>query len=97
VQVPGVSYPTPQTVTGNLVDPASGDSQKGKRLDLEYRLGDHSLRGGIDRIDVESMVGFSLAGGYRWTYRKAADPTAPSTAPSKRRRRAAVTARKATT
>ena len=74
VQVPGVSYPTPQTVTGNLVDPASGDSQKGKRLDLEYRLGDHSLRGGIDRIDVESMVGFSLAGGYRWTYRKAADP-----------------------
>jgi outer membrane receptor protein involved in Fe transport len=28
VQVPGVSYPTPQTVTGNLVDPASGDSQR---------------------------------------------------------------------
>jgi outer membrane receptor protein involved in Fe transport len=74
VQVPGVSYPTPQTVTGNLVDPASGDNQKGKRFDIEYRLGDHSLRGGIDRIDVESMVGFSLAGGYRWSYRKAADP-----------------------
>lgn len=74
VQVPGISYPVPQTVTGNLVDTASRDSQKAKRLDLEYRLGDHSLRGGIDRIDVDSMVGFSLAGGYRWTYRKATDP-----------------------
>lgn len=75
VQVPGLAYATPQTVTGNLVDPASRDDQKGKRLDIEYRIGDHALRGGIDRIDVDSMVGFSLAGGYRWTYRKAADPT----------------------
>jgi outer membrane receptor protein involved in Fe transport len=74
VQVPGLTYSTPQSVTGNIVDPASGDRQKAKRLDLEYKLGSHSLRGGIDRIDVESMVGFSLAGGYRWTYRKAADP-----------------------
>ena len=75
VQVPGLSYPNPQTVTGNLVDPRSGDHQKGKRLDLEYKLGDHALRGGIDRLDVDSMVGFTLAGGYRWSYRKAADPT----------------------
>ncbi len=75
VQVPTLNYTTPQTVTGNLVDPASADNQKGKRLDVEYRLGDHSLRGGIDRIDVDSKVGFSLAGGYRWTYRKAPDPT----------------------
>ncbi|MDL2353756.1 MAG: TonB-dependent receptor [Pseudomonadota bacterium] len=75
VQVPGVTYANPQTVSGNLVDPASADRQKGKRLDLEYHLGDHALRGGIDRIDVESMVGFSLAGGYRWSYRKASDPT----------------------
>ncbi|SHN33283.1 Carboxypeptidase regulatory-like domain-containing protein [Duganella sacchari] len=74
VQVPTLNYPVPQTVTGNLVDPSSRDSQKGKRLDIEYRLGDHSLRGGIDRIDVDSKVGFMLAGGYRWTYRKAADP-----------------------
>ncbi|WP_426174223.1 TonB-dependent receptor [Massilia sp. TWR1-2-2] len=74
VQVPGLAYASPQTVTGNIVDPASGDRQKAKRLDLEYKLGAHSLRGGIDRIDVESMVGFTLAGGYRWSYRKAADP-----------------------
>jgi hypothetical protein len=41
---------------------------------VEYKLGNHSLRGGVDRIDVESVVGFMLAGGYRWTYRKASDP-----------------------
>lgn len=74
VQVPGLSYPNPQSVTGNLVDPASGDRQTAKRFDVEYKLGQHALRGGIDRIDVESMVGFTLAGGYRWTYRKATDP-----------------------
>jgi len=74
VQVPGLNYPNPQSVTGNLVDPASGDRQTAKRLDVEYKLGKHSLRGGIDRIDVESVVGFMLAGGYRWTYRKASDP-----------------------
>ena len=77
VQVPGLSYPHPQTVTGNLVDPASSDNQRGKRLDLEYKLGDHSLRGGIDRIDVDSMVGFSLAGGYRWSYHYTKNPDAP--------------------
>lgn len=77
VQVPGLTYTSPQTVTGNLVDPSSADNQKGKRLDIEYRIGDHALRGGIDRIDVDSMVGISLAGGYRWTYRKAAFPTRP--------------------
>jgi len=78
-RVPTLTYNNPQKVTGSLVDPASADKQKGMRLDLEYRLGRHSLRGGIDRLDVESLVGNSLAGGYRWTYRKAADPTRPIT------------------
>ena len=73
-QVPGLAYANPQTVTGSLVDPSSEDRQKAKRLDLEYKLGKHSLRGGIDRIDVESKVGLSLAGGYRWSYLKADDP-----------------------
>ena len=74
-QVPGLTYTNPQTVTGTLVDPSSKDRQKAKRLDLEYKLGKHSLRGGIDRIDVESQVGLSLAGGYRWRYEKVKDPT----------------------
>ncbi|MGK5030236.1 TonB-dependent receptor [Janthinobacterium sp. MDT1-19] len=76
-QVPGLSYANPQAVTGTLVDPSSEDRQKAKRLDLEYKLGKHSLRGGIDRIDVESQVGLSLAGGYRWNYQRATDPNLP--------------------
>jgi outer membrane receptor protein involved in Fe transport len=76
-RVPGLTYPNPQTVTGNLVHPDSGDDQRGKRLDIEYKLGAHSLRGGIDRINVESLVGTDLAGGYRWSYRKASDPSRP--------------------
>jgi outer membrane receptor protein involved in Fe transport len=76
-RVPGLVYNNPQTVTGNLIDPASGDRQKGKRLDVEYKLGAHSLRGGIDRLDIDSSVGLILAGGYRWTYRKATDPARP--------------------
>ncbi|MET0581534.1 MAG: TonB-dependent receptor [Pseudoxanthomonas sp.] len=73
-RVPGLTYNNAQTVTGNLIHPDSGDKQKGGRLDVEYRLGRHSLRGGIDRMDVDSVVGSELAGGYRWTYRRDADP-----------------------
>lgn len=73
-QVPGLTYNNPQTVTGSLPDPLSSDSQKGLRLDVEYKLGAHSLRGGIDRIKVESLVGKVLAGGYRWTYLYTTNP-----------------------
>ena len=45
-RVPGLTYNNPQKTTGSLVDPASADKQKGMRLDVEYRLGQHSLRGG---------------------------------------------------
>ncbi len=76
-RVPGLTYNNPQTVTGSLVDPSSHDNQKGMRLDAEYKLGDHSLRAGIDRLKVDSLVGTTLAGGYRWTYRKASDPNRP--------------------
>lgn len=76
-RVPGLTYNNPQTVTGSLVDPSSGDRQKGMRLDAEYKLGAHSLRAGIDRLRIESVVGNTLAGGYRWSYRKASDPNRP--------------------
>lgn len=78
-RVPGLTYIAPQFVTGSIPAPGSGDGQKGGRLDVEYRLGDHSFRAGIDRIDVDSVVGTSLAGGYRWTYRKTTNPDAPIT------------------
>ncbi|XHS78464.1 TonB-dependent receptor plug domain-containing protein [Burkholderiaceae bacterium UC74_6] len=67
-QVPGVNYVNPQTVTGQLPAPGSGDSQKGGRVDLEYQLGTHSLRGGVDLMHVASVVGTDLAGGSSWVY-----------------------------
>lgn len=76
-RVPGLTYRNPQLVTGSLPAPGSSDKQKGGRLDVEYRLGKHSLRAGIDRMDIETKVGETLAGGSRWSYRKAANPNRP--------------------
>jgi len=74
-RVPGLTYNNPQTVAGMLIAPGSGDQQKGGRIDLEYQLGTHDIRGGIDRMQVSSVVGTSLAGGSSWTYQHYNDPT----------------------
>ncbi|MES2127446.1 MAG: TonB-dependent receptor [Pseudomonadota bacterium] len=73
-RVPGLVYNNLQTVTGSLPTPDSGDQQKTFRLDLEYKLGNHSLRGGIDRNRVSSVVGSTSAGGGVWSYHKNVDP-----------------------
>lgn len=73
-RVPGLSYNDPQTTTGLLVAPGSGDRQKGGRFDVEYQWGTHSLRAGIDHMSVSSVVGIDLAGGSSWTYLHATDP-----------------------
>ena len=73
-RVPGLTYNNPQTVTGQLTAPGSGDSQKGGRIDLEYQLGTHDIRGGIDLMHVSSIVGTDLAGGSSWTYGHLANP-----------------------
>ncbi|MBV8502428.1 MAG: TonB-dependent receptor [Paucibacter sp.] len=73
-RVPGLTYNNPQTVTGLLTAPGSGDEQKGGRLDLEYQLGSHDIRGGIDQMHISSVVGTQLAGGSSWTYLHYANP-----------------------
>ncbi|WP_256078494.1 TonB-dependent receptor [Massilia sp. YIM B04103] len=73
-QIPGFAYTTPQTVSGNLPAPGSGDWQRTLRVDVEYKLGNHSLRIGIDRNKVRSVTGESTAGGGYWTYNRYADP-----------------------
>lgn len=40
----------------------SWDKTDGWRVDLEYRIGDHSLRGGVDRQTLKSSTGTELAG-----------------------------------
>jgi outer membrane receptor protein involved in Fe transport len=75
VQVPGVSYTNPQSIMTNILAPGSKDVVKSGRLDLEYRLGTHTLRGGLDQTKLSSMAaGEYRAGGGRWTYFKSDSP-----------------------
>lgn len=74
-RVPGLTYITPQGTTGNLLTPGAHDDQKSYRLDLEYKLGAHTLRGGLDSNKISSVAGTSTAGGAIWIYGKTALPT----------------------
>jgi hypothetical protein len=75
-RAPGLSYPNPQAVSGNILAPGSSDKVKSARLDLEYRLGDHTIRGGLDQTKVESIAaGEFTAGGGTWTYHFSEEPT----------------------
>lgn len=50
------------------------DEVKSFRLDLEYKLGKHTIRGGLDRNELDSgNVGAATSGGGTWTYGKVAD------------------------
>lgn len=54
------------------------DKTRGLRVDLEYRLGDHTLTAGVDNMYFEGKnEGQAMSGnGYQWTYGKAADGAA---------------------
>jgi outer membrane receptor protein involved in Fe transport len=67
-QVPGLVYTNPQTIGGTIQVPNAEDRQSTLRLDVEYKLGRHGLRAGIDRNNVSSINGSELAGGGSWTY-----------------------------
>jgi hypothetical protein len=54
----------------NLTVPGE-DKVKSFRLDVEYKLGDHILRAGLDNNKLEAAnAGQLVAGGSRWSYRK---------------------------
>jgi len=66
-------YVSKQKYGGNLSRPGD-DEVKSFRLDLEYKLGQHTIRGGIDQNRLDSgNVGVATAGGARWSYLKVAD------------------------
>ncbi len=75
---PALSYPNPQPIGGNVLAPGSKDVVKSFRLDLEWALGKHTLRGGLDQNKIQSKAaGEFKAGGGTWTYLKSPDPTQP--------------------
>ncbi|MCV2369816.1 TonB-dependent receptor [Roseateles oligotrophus] len=79
---PGVVYNNPQPLLNNVLPDGSVDKTKSFRLDLEYKLGQHSLRAGMDVNRLSSLNNGDInpgAGTYR--YRKlasAGDPTGGS-------------------
>jgi hypothetical protein len=76
-RVTGLNYTNPQTIPGNILAPGSKDIVRSGRLDLEYHLGSHTLRGGVDQNKVASMnAGVFKAGGGTWIYYHTDTPNA---------------------
>ena len=74
-QAPGLNYNGGQPFTTNQPYNGAKDEVTSKRLDLEYKLGKHTIRAGLDNNKMSSLnAGDALAGGVLWTYGKE-DPT----------------------
>ena len=76
---PGLVYNNNQPLgTANILPRGAEDTVKSLRLDLEYKLGDHTLRVGADRNRLDSLAGFFRVGGSSWTFQKQLNPTVAS-------------------
>jgi outer membrane receptor protein involved in Fe transport len=75
--VPGIFYPTPCSSPATVLLPGANDKTKGGRLDIEYRLGDHDLRLGVDDQVATSLTGSTVGGGFSWNYQHIDDKNAP--------------------
>lgn len=77
VRAPGFVYSNPQSQSGNILAPGSKDIVNSGRLDLEYHIGNHTVRGGLDQNKISSFrAGVFKAGGGTWIYYRATDPNA---------------------
>ena len=76
-RAPGLNYFSPQVLSGSVDNAESLSKIKSKRLDLEYKLGDHTIRAGLDNNELESSkIGQTYGGGGIWVYAKTANPNA---------------------
>lgn len=73
---PGVTYTNPNALAGvNLNAPTSEDQVKAGRFDIEYKLGRHTIRAGLDEVRLKSInAGDVVAGGSTLSYRFTANP-----------------------
>jgi outer membrane receptor protein involved in Fe transport len=77
-RIPGLNYSGGQSIAGTVPLNGSTDNMLSKRLDLEYKLGDHTLRAGLDNNSMQSRgAGEAYAGGGYWIYQQNPDPSAP--------------------
>ncbi|MFC5743779.1 TonB-dependent receptor [Dyella tabacisoli] len=72
-QMPGITYNATCQFARTVIPDGSKDKTEGWRLDLEYRLGDHSLRIGADNQEARSITGGEYAGGYVWVFQQTAN------------------------
>ncbi len=76
-RAPGITYPQVQPLTGNILPAGAEDKVKSARFDLEYALGSHTLRAGIDDNKLQSKnAGEFTAGQSIIQFRFAANPAA---------------------
>ncbi|WP_454165054.1 TonB-dependent receptor [Massilia sp. SYSU DXS3249] len=74
-RAPGVSYPNPNPISGNIPVTGGEDTVESARLDLEYKLGNHTIRAGIDENRLSSEdAGLFRAGGGLWAYGRSSQP-----------------------
>lgn len=72
--------PILQSATGNLLTPGAFDTNKGVRLDVEYKATPkHTFRVGMEKNTIESLAGASTAGGVLWNYLKTDPNVKPGT------------------
>lgn len=78
-RVPGLTYSNPNPISGNIPVTGGRDTVESARLDLEYKLGNHTIRAGLDENRLSSEdAGLYRAGGGLWTYgRSSQSPTTP--------------------
>ena len=68
--------PILQGTTGIILTPGAFDTNKGARLDVEWKAtSTHTLRAGIEKNTIDSLAGAKTAGGNLWIYLKT-DPLA---------------------
>lgn len=74
----GAVIPNPNPVNFNIVPDGAYDKVKASRIDLEYKLGNHLIRAGVDEVKLNSVnAGQITPGGGTWTYRFTATPNTP--------------------
>ncbi|MBI3713060.1 MAG: hypothetical protein HY253_08890 [Burkholderiales bacterium] len=77
---PGVTYPANQNPLNFSVSPAgAADEVKSSRFDLEYKLGAHTIRGGLDVNKLSSVnAGQITPAGASYTYLYSKTPNVPT-------------------
>ncbi|MBB3121080.1 TonB-dependent receptor [Pseudoduganella violacea] len=76
-RVPGLNYSTPQVLVSTIFPNGAKNETTSSRIDLEYKISSHTIRGGFDQNKLKSLeAGDVTAGGGIWFYDKVDNPTA---------------------